>query len=125
VRKVFCGKIRLAPEARRASICNVKEVYSNPDFTRVGYYKSVLNEAGIENFIRNESIYNMVVVPGAAMPSLCVADESDYERAVSLLVNFEYSPVVIGADWHCEHCHESVPASFASCWKCQALRPVG
>ena len=101
----------------------MKNVYSNDDLTRVGYYQSVLDEAGIANFIRNESTYNLTA-PSVVIPHLCVADDADYERAIGLLENLEYSPPVTGEDWKCEACGESVPDNFQRCWNCDAPRPT-
>ncbi len=99
----------------------MKEVYTDHDLARLGYFKTVLDEAGIANLIRHESLYNLAV-PFAVMPSLCVRDDEDYDRAVELLRGHAESPPVSGADWTCVSCGEPVPASFDSCWKCGAVR---
>src|ERR1700712_1673894 len=93
-----------------ALLGTMKEVCSHHDLTRLGYYKTVLDEAHIPNLIRHESLYNLTV-PFAVMPSLCVRDNGDYDLALKLLREHEDSPPVLEADWAC-----------ASCWKCGAVR---
>jgi hypothetical protein len=104
-----------------ALLWEMKEVYTDHDLARLGYFKTVLDEAGIANLIRHESLYNLAV-PFAVMPSLCVRDDGDYDRALELLRSHAESPPVSGADWACASCGEAVPASFDSCWKCGAVR---
>jgi hypothetical protein len=101
----------------------MKEVYSNSEVTRVGFYKSVLDEAGIPNVVRNETLHNLVIAQGAVVPSLCVTNAEDYDRALALLAPFEEPALEEGTEWICPNCHEKVPASFGSCWNCQATRP--
>ncbi len=103
---------------------SMKEVVSHHDLARLGYYKTILDEAAIPNLIRHESLYNLAV-PFAVMPSLCVRDNEDYDRAIELLRSHEESPPVTEADWTCAACGEAVPASFDSCWKCGAAREAG
>jgi hypothetical protein len=54
----------------------MKEVYTHHDLARLGYFKTVLDEAGIANLIRHESLYNLAV-PFAVMPSLCCPKSSE------------------------------------------------
>jgi hypothetical protein len=118
------GRIRLWTPGGAALMGTMKEVCSHHDLARLGYYKTVLDEAGIPNLIRHESLYNLAV-PFAVMPSLCVRDDEDYDRALELLRSHAESPPVSGADWSCGSCGEAVPASFDSCWKCGAVRVAG
>ncbi|MEX1048725.1 MAG: DUF2007 domain-containing protein [Akkermansiaceae bacterium] len=101
----------------------MKEVYSNSEITRVGFYKSVLDEAGIPNVVRNETLHNLIIAQGAVVPSLCVTDPTDYARAIALLAPFEEPAPAEGSEWICTHCQEKVPAVFGSCWNCETVRP--
>jgi hypothetical protein len=101
----------------------MKEVYANSDITRVGFYKSVLDEAGIPNVVRNETLHNLVIAQGAVVPSLCVTDPADYESAIALLAPFEEAAPAGGGEWRCPNCQEKVPGSFGSCWNCETIRP--
>jgi len=65
----------------------MKEVFAHYDFTRVGYYQSVLESAGIQTFVRNMSTYNtMTEIPAPIFyPALCVVQDDDYDEAKRLL----------------------------------------
>ena len=68
----------------------MKEVFVHPDFTRVGHCQAILEEAGIACFIRNESTQNLLagLPDSAALPVLCVTDDTDAPRAMELLRDF-------------------------------------
>ena len=103
----------------------MREIFVDQDHARVGFYKSILDEAGIPNFIRNESTNNTIVgMPSALFfPALCVVRDEDYDRAMKLLGEIYYAPPSQGPDWRCPKCEEEVPASFDSCWQCGTVRP--
>ena len=109
----------------------MKEIYVHKDFTRVGHCRSVLDEAGIPCFIRNENTYHMMAespIP-AFYPALCVPNDGDAERAVELLRSFlaaeaEGATESRAQDWPCPQCAETVPGNFGSCWKCETQRPA-
>jgi len=54
-------------------------------FHGVGYYKSILDEAGISTFIRNEHTGNPVMSGAMFLLSLCVVQDTDYDEALRLL----------------------------------------
>ena len=103
----------------------MREVFVNQDHTRVGFYKSVLDEAGIPNFVRNESSNNSLTEMPSMLffPALCVVNDDDYDRAMKILGEIYYSPPSQAADWRCPKCGEEVPGTFDSCWKCGTLHP--
>ena len=97
----------------------MKEIFTAQDFTRVGFYESVLKEAGIRCFIQNfNSEYFPIALP--SLPRLCIIDDQDYDDAMELLAPFQNQPIsaVASTEWKCPACGETVPAEFASCWKC-------
>jgi hypothetical protein len=99
----------------------MREVFTNQDFTQVGYYKSILDEAGISSFVRNE---NAIGAVGAVFPpSLCVTDDSDYDEAIRILKSRQYIEPTFVADWTCPSCSEKNPGNFEICWNCNAPRP--
>jgi putative signal transducing protein len=102
----------------------MREVFVNQDHARVGFYKSILDEAGIPNFVRNEYINNSVTeLPSPLFfPALCVVHDDDYERAMKILREIYYAPPSQAPDWPCPKCGEEVPGNFDSCWKCGAPR---
>ena len=99
----------------------MREVYAHPDFTRVGYFKSVLDQAGIPNFLQGDTSYNVTEISALFMaPSLRVVNDEDYDRAKKLLRDTALPPPSFRADWRCPSCGEEVPANFESCWQCGA-----
>ncbi len=103
----------------------MREVFVNQDHARVGFYKSVLDDAGIPNFIRNQYANNITEMPSAVFfPALCVVNDDDYDRAMHILGEIYYAPPSQAAEWRCPCCNEEVPGNFDSCWNCGALRTV-
>ena len=109
----------------------MKEVYENSDLTMVSFCKSILEGEGIDCFIRNENTrsFGMDILGYNQAPThdpvLCIADDSELERAQSLINRYARHndlPPALSADWQCPQCKESVPASFESCWNCQTLK---
>jgi len=100
-------------------------VFVDPDSTRVGFAKNILESAGIASFIQNENtrtlgpnIFGFSHTP-LNDPLLCVVDEGRAEEAVALLRE-HFGPAANASEWVCPVCKESNPASFEVCWKCQA-----
>ncbi len=101
----------------------MREVFVNQDHARVGFYKSVLDEAGIPNFVRNEIANNITEIPSPLFfPALCVVHDEDYDEAMRILGEIYYARPSQAADWSCSNCREQVPGTFDSCWQCGALR---
>lgn len=101
----------------------MREIFTHREFARVGHYKSILESEGIPAFIRNEAGHNLVAeLPAAVLfPTLCVENDSDYERAMEIL-RAVYKPEHTDAtDWACAACKETVPGTFDSCWSCGAV----
>jgi Putative prokaryotic signal transducing protein len=103
----------------------MREVFVNQDHARVGFYKSVLEEAGIPNFVRNEMASNITDMPSPLFfPALCVLHDEDYDEAMQILGEIYYERPSQAADWCCSKCNEEVPGTFDSCWQCGELRAV-
>lgn len=107
----------------------MKEVFTHPDPTVVGWKKSILEEAGIDCFIRNENTSATLGAGALGLvqspifdPALCIVDDSRYDEAVALLKGVGNAPPVIRADWPCPKCGESVPGNFETCWNCSTAR---
>src|SRR4051794_36986873 len=99
----------------------MREVYSHSDHGRVGFFKSVLDDAGIENFIKNETSFNVTEFSSLIVaPTLCVVQDEDYDRARAVLQKAILPPPVFRADWKCPACGEEVPGNFDTCWHCGA-----
>lgn len=101
----------------------VREVFVNQDHARVGFFKSVLDDAGIPSFVRNETSNHSLTVPSPLFfPALCVLRDDDYEEAMRILGGIYYGQPSQAPQWHCAKCGEEVPGTFDSCWQCGAAR---
>lgn len=105
----------------------MRKIYENVDFTSVGYYQSILEEAGIPTFLKNlGSSVGMGEIPFVEVfPELWVVNDEDYDRAMSVLEPY-YQPEEPQAslpDWVCGSCGAEVDGSFGECWKCGKERP--
>lgn len=96
----------------------MREVSVHHDPTVVGLHKSILEQAGIDCFIRNESTS---VSLGAGMlglvqspvfdPVLCIIDDARYDEAGALLKSAATAAPVARPDWRCPGCGETVPGN--------------
>lgn len=89
------------------------------DITRVTYYRDLLENAGIQTFIRNE---NLSTTEGVSIPdfypALCILNEDDQERAMNLInEDIESGKEVVG-EVVCRNCSEKCPSNFDVCWNC-------
>jgi hypothetical protein len=104
----------------------MREVFTDQDFTKVGYYQSVLESAGIATYIRNQySHHQLADMPaGILAPQLCVVRDADHRRALELLHPLYAPAVSSGPDWPCPSCRESNPPAFEVCWNCGKSAPA-
>ena len=102
------------------------EIFVHPDPTQLAHCRSILEEAGIACFIRNEDTHDLIVgLPDPLrQPSLFVNDDADAERARELLRDVEGAGKGDTPDWKCPKCGETVPGNFSSCWKCETPNPA-
>jgi Protein of unknown function (DUF2007). len=110
----------------------MKEVFTHPDPTIVGWKKSILEEAGIHCFIRNENTSATLGAGALGLvqspifdPALCIVDDRRYDEAAALLKGAGNTPPVIRADWRCPKCGETVPGNFDTCWNCSTAQEGG
>jgi hypothetical protein len=99
----------------------MKELFRERDFTRVGYFQSVLEAEGIPTFIRNENTVTfMTEVPIPEFyPALCVVNDDDYQRALEILkTHVKDDEHLSQQDVTCPKCGETNPANFEVCWSC-------
>jgi len=101
----------------------MREVFSSPDPTEVGYYKSILDAAGISSFIRNENANSIGLAGAMFFPSLCVIEDTTYDEAIRILKSRQVKNASVTAEWACPSCSEKNPGNFELCWNCNAPRP--
>jgi len=99
------------------------EVYSNADSALVGFYRSLLEDAGIRTYFRNEFVSGVEVVVPVFYPAICVLNEEDEARALQIIREQSLTASSTGPDWNCATCGETVPGVFAQCWNCSAPLP--
>lgn len=99
----------------------MKELFRERDLAQIHFYRGVLDEAGIETFIRNENLSSIqgVAIPDY-FPALCVVQNADYGRAVELIKNRLSASEEIDSDTTCAQCGETVHGNFDHCWSCEA-----
>jgi hypothetical protein len=101
----------------------MKELFRERDLATVGFYQTVLEEAGISTFVKNE---NLSTTEGVSIPdffpALCILNDDDYDTARELirkrLERAEDAAAL--AEVVCGNCGETVPGSFDTCWNCQS-----
>src|SRR4051794_16589930 len=105
----------------------MREVFVHQDHARVGFYKSILDQADIPNFVRNELSNNSLSeLPSPIFfPALCVVNGEDYDRAMQILREISETPPAQTPEWRCQSCSEEVPGTFDSCWSCGKVRVEG
>jgi len=102
----------------------MRQVYTSQDSTQVGYYKSILDEAGIASYIQNENSNNPEMAGANFFPALCVIRDTDYNKAIDLLKPQQQEVPVYTEEWKCPSCSEINPPNFGSCWNCNSFRPA-
>jgi len=101
----------------------MRDLITNIDSTRLGFLKSILDEAGIACFIRNETTAQLTnIFIGPLQPTLCLVEDADFDQASALLRPHQTEGACSSEEWLCSACKESNPASFEVCWKCQAVK---
>jgi hypothetical protein len=100
----------------------VKLVYTHPNIIVVGQARSSIELAGLECVMRNEYAAGAIgeLAPIDAWPELWVVSDSDFEKATQLIEQSHAQ--VEEADWNCERCGASSPATFDWCWQCAGVR---
>ena len=108
----------------------MKEVFRASSPARVNLCRSVLENAGISCFVRNETAQQSI--PGGLAvaffplpdfwPTLCVMNDGDYSEAMMILNSFQDGTAPDSAEWKCARCGESVPGNFTACWSCETPR---
>ena len=102
----------------------MKEIFTDQDSTRVGYFKSLLEAEGIACYVRNELSNQLAEIPIRVFyPVLCIISDGDYNRAQGILEPYRRA-LTAAPDWKCPKCQSLVPAGFETCWNCQSERPT-
>jgi len=99
----------------------MKELFREADYTRIGYFQTVLEAEGIPTFVRNENVGSVEVTIPVFYPALCVFNDEDYDRAMALLkTHVQGDDLLSQQEIACPKCSESNPGNFELCWSCSA-----
>ncbi len=103
----------------------MKELFRDRDLAKIGRCRAVLEETGIETFLKNENVSNTEAWIIEFDPTLCVVNDEDYDRAAEFIRNHlaEGAEVSTEEEVVCKNCGEKNPGNFAACWKCE--QPLG
>ena len=88
--------------------------------------KAVLEAGGITAVVRGEYLTSGWGELPLDVCSVWIADESQYERAQSLVLGFlrgDAAREFHDHAWRCARCGESLEGQFNACWNCGASRP--
>lgn len=100
----------------------MKELFREPDLTRVSYFQALVEDAGIPTIIRNQQLTfsGLTEIPIPEFyPALCVLEDSDYDAAVGIIrAALAESKKEPGPDITCPSCGEACPGNFDQCWNC-------
>lgn len=80
----------------------------------------LLHVAGVDHHIFNENLQGGVgELPFThTYPEIWIVDESDSDRALEIVAEFEKPDDKSNEKVKCETCGEENPGSFEVCWKC-------
>jgi len=97
----------------------MQRLLSHQSVTHLGYLRSILQEAGIACFIKNERLAGALgEIPFLeCWPELWIVDAVDLYRAKQLVAGAE-AVAEQGKDWLCSNCGETVEGQFLTCWQC-------
>jgi len=107
----------------------MKDLFREFDFTKVGYYQSIVESQGIETFIKNRDLSGLAgeaAIMPEVWPTLCVINDEDYDRAMaairdSVATDSEGSDIEV----KCPSCGETNPGNFDLCWSCgESMNPA-
>lgn len=98
----------------------MKELFRERDFTRIGYFNTILENAGIETTIKNKHISATHVDIPEFWPALCVVHDEDFPVALEVLRKLrEENEAVLDQEIECPHCKQINPGNFEVCWACE------
>ncbi len=102
----------------------MQELFRERDYTKVGYFESVLEAEGIPTLVRNKHLtmsgLSEIPIP-EFFPALCVMRDEDYDRAMAI-IREHLTENGMGAETEvsCRSCGETNPGNFDLCWSCGA-----
>ena len=106
----------------------MRKVYVARHPTEAHFLKGLLASQGIEAEIRGEALFGArgeLPVTSDTCPSVWVLDDSQLDRALLLIAEYERRerpPDSLGEPWCCSSCGEDLEPQFPECWRCGTAR---
>ena len=102
----------------------MKKLYVSQSLIDVESRKELLDQAEIHSTIKNQrsAMLGGEVPFAEVFPELWVLQDEDFERAQSLLKDWEEAPPLDNTAWTCVSCGEIHQKEFTTCWKCNKER---
>jgi len=101
----------------------MKRLLKAPNLVLATLWADQLAGAGIGASVQRAYASGIVghIPPDQSLPEVWIEDAAQFERAETLLDEWQHAPVRI---WACPGCREIVEGPFEQCCNCGALRPV-
>lgn len=103
----------------------MKKIYSAADTIQAGHIHSVLENEGVDCWIKNQSLSGGIgeLPPTECWPEVWLRNDEDYDRALKII-----SPIILPSEtdqspWQCR-CGERLEGQFNECWQCGEQRPA-
>jgi hypothetical protein len=102
----------------------MKTIYSAPNLSLVSIIQNVLDQHGVNCWIKNEFLSAGIgdLPPIECWPQVCVNDEVFLEA--KNIVEDALAEKTMSA-WKCSSCGEELEGQFTECWKCGESRSPG
>jgi len=86
---------------------------------RIAFFQAILENEGIQTFVKNENLSGVEGMIHIFEPALCVVSDAEAPRARELMEQARLSedpgdgPKIV-----CASCDEENPSNFGTCWNC-------
>lgn len=103
----------------------MKKIYSAADTILVGHLHNVLENEGIDCWIKNQILSGAIgeLPPTECWPEVWLRNDEDYDRAMKIISPIITPPETDQSPWQC-HCGEMLEGQFNVCWQCGEQRPA-
>ena len=100
----------------------MKELLQAPNLVIATLWADQLSGVGIAACVQRAFASSIAgeLPPDQSLPEVWVEDAADFERAGSLLAQWQQAP---HRHWACPACREIVEGPFEQCWNCGAAMP--
>jgi len=98
----------------------MKRVWSGSSLPDTTHFKNLLDQVGIDCFIRNRELGGGLgdLPVFDCSPELWILRDDEESRAAALLRETVHTARTGGPPWRCARCGEDNEAQFAACWRC-------